>query len=230
MLEVPVYNAEGQQTETLSVDEAVFGGEVNADLVKQAVVAYHANRRQGTVGTRSRGMVAGSTRKLFRQKGTGSARRGAIRTNVMTGGGVAFAKRPRSFRKKLPRKMRRAALKSAILAKMLGGSFYVVDGLKMDAPKTKTMATLLENIGINRTCLMAIAERDANVYLSSRNIQDLTVRITEELNAFDIAIRQRMLVTREALEALLKIDEPKAATAPEQAAQAAAAEVSTDAE
>ena len=203
MQEVPVYNPEGERIETLKIDEVIFGGQVNAPLLKQAVVTYHANSRQGSAATRGRSMVKGSTRKMFRQKGTGNARRGPRRTHVVKGGGVAFGKRPRSFRKKLPRNMRRAALDSAILAKILGKDLMVVDGLKVDAPRTRTMASLMINLKINRSCLLALADRDHNVYLSSRNIQDLTVRTAEELNAFDVATRRKMLVTREALAALM---------------------------
>jgi large subunit ribosomal protein L4 len=153
--------------------------------------------------TRGRSQVEGSTRKLYRQKGTGNARRGAIRTNVMRGGGVAFGKMPREYRKKMPRKMRKAALQSALLAKLQGGDLLVLDELSMDAPRTKTLAETLKNLQVNRTCLLALAERDANVYLSSRNLQDLTVRIAEELNAFDVATRQKMIVTRQAMDRLL---------------------------
>ena len=203
MLEVPVYNTSGEKVESLQVDEAAFGGQVNVALLKQAIVAYHANRRQGSATTRSRGLVVGSTRKLFRQKGTGNARRGARRTNVLRGGGVAFAKVPHDYGKRLPRKMRRAALDSAILAKILGEDLMVVDGLKIDAPRTREMAVVLRNLAVDRSCLLALGERDRNVYLSARNIPDLTVRIAEELNAFDVATRQKMLVTREAMQALL---------------------------
>jgi len=203
MLEVPVYNTEGKQIETLSVGDEAFGTRVNAALLKQAVVAYHANKRQGTAATKSRGMVEGSTKKLFRQKGTGNARRGSSRTNILRGGGVAFAKRRRDFRKKLPQKMRLAARKTAILAKILGNDLAVVDGLTCEAPKTSQMAKLLSNLSINRSCLLALHQRDTNIYLSSRNLQDLTVRTAEELNAFDIATRQKMLITREAMEMLM---------------------------
>jgi len=203
MMEVPVYNTRGEKTGAIEVDESVFGSTVNVSLLKQAVVAYHANQRQGTAATRSRGMVSGSTRKLFRQKGTGNARRGQRRTNVLKGGGVAFAKQTRDYRKKMPRKMRRAALASAILAKILGGDLLVVEGLGLDAPKTSEMATLLKDLGINRSCLLALAQRDNTIYLSSRNIGDLTVRIAAELNAAEIALRQKMLVTREAMDAMM---------------------------
>jgi len=208
MLAVPVYNTDGKQTETLKIDESVFGGRVNRALLKQAVVAYHAHRRQGTAATKSRGMVAGSTAKLFRQKGTGRARRGSARANVLRGGGMAFAKRQRDFGKKLPRKMRKAALASAILAKILGEDLAVVDGLKLDAPRTKDMAGVLKNLKINRSCLLAIAGPNEAVYLSGRNLPDLTVRTAGELNAFDVATRRKMLVTREAIDALMSREEP----------------------
>ncbi len=203
MLEVPVYNTSGQKIDTLKVDEKVLGGTVNAALVKQAVVAYHANQRQGTAQTKSRADVVGSTRKLYRQKGTGNARRGNVRTNVMKGGGMAFAKRTRDFRQGLPKKMRQAALKSAILAKLLGSDLMVLDGLNLDAPKTAQMAKLLQALQVNRSCLLTLAQRDANVYLSSRNLPDLTVRIAEELNAYDVATRQKMIVTLDAMKALV---------------------------
>ena len=203
MLEVPVYNTNGEKIDSLQVDEARFGGVVNAPLVKQAIVAYHANRRQGAAATKSRGQVAGSTKKMFRQKGTGYARRGSRRTNILRGGGMAFGKKPRSYRKKLPRNMRKAALASAILAKMLGEDLLVIDGLRMDAPKTADLARLLRALEINRSCLLALHDRDPNVYLSSRNLPDLTVRTTAELNAFDVAMRRKMLVTSEAMQAWL---------------------------
>ncbi|MFP4104699.1 MAG: 50S ribosomal protein L4 [Phycisphaerae bacterium] len=203
MLEVAVYNTEGEKIDTMQVDETLLGGEVNADLVKQAVVTYEANARQGSAATRSRGMVAGSTKKLFRQKGTGNARRGAIRTNVLRGGGVAFAKTPKSWRKKLPKKMRKAALKSAVLAKILGEDLIVLDGLSIEEPKTRTMADIVKKLGINRSCLLTIGERNKAVYLSSRNIPDLTVRITDELNARDVAVRQKMVITTDAMKAMI---------------------------
>lgn len=202
MLEVPVYDIQGKQVDTLQVDENDFGGYVNEVLLKQAVVAYHANKRQGSASTLTRGMVSGSTAKAFKQKGTGRARRGDMRTPLLRGGGHTFAKAPRDFRKKFPRKMRHRALKSALLAKMLGQDLMVLQGLSMTEPKTKTLVSLLKNLKINRTCLLALGDRDANIHLSSRNIADLTVRTAGELNAFDVATRRKMIVTSEAMSAL----------------------------
>ena len=202
MLDVPVYNTNGEQVDSFAVDEQVLGGKVNVPLLKQAVVAYHAGRRRSAATTKSRGMVSGSSRKLFRQKGTGNARRGTIRTNILRGGGVAFGKKPRSFRKRLPRKMRRAAVASAILAKVLGEDLIIVDELKLESPRTKDMAKIVANLKINRSCLLTLAEQDTDTYLSARNLPDITVRAACDLNAYDIATRQKMLVTLEAMKAL----------------------------
>jgi len=199
MLEVPVYNTNGERLGLMKIDEAVFGGTVNAPLLKQAVVAYHANRHQCSARTRGRSEVEGSTRKVYRQKGTGNARRGAIRTNIMRGGGVAFAKQPIKRRKSIPKRMRKAALNSAILAKILGGDLMILDGLEMPEPKTAKMAEILENLKINRSCLLALDKRDRNVYLSCRNLGDVAVRVVDELNAYDVATRQKMLMTSDAI-------------------------------
>ena len=210
VLQVPVYNTRGEQIDTIEVDEARFGGRVNPALLKQAIVAYHANRHQGTAATRGRSQVAGSGRKLYRQKGTGHARRGNLRTNLLRGGGVAFAKFPGRPRKRLNRKMRRRALGSAILAKMLGGDLLVVDGLKLSEPKTRAVAEVLANLRINRSCLLALPANDEVLFKSARNIPDVTVRVVAELNAYDVATRQKMLLTREAMDVLLEA--PCAAT------------------
>jgi large subunit ribosomal protein L4 len=204
MLEVPVYNTSGQQVDTLQIEEQAFGGEVNPSLIKQAVVAYHANGRRGTAHTRGRGEVAGSTKKLFRQKGTGRARRGNIRTNIMRGGGVAFAKKPHSFRKALPKKMRRGALNSAILAKILGEDLLVVDGLSVDEPRTRVVADVLSNLNVGRSCLLTIDQHNEALWKSARNIPGLLVRAATDLNAFDVATKSKMLMTREAMDLLLE--------------------------
>jgi len=203
MLEVQVYDIKGKQGEALKVNEDLFGREVNVALLKQAIVSYHANKRQATAATKSRGMVKGSRRKMFRQKGTGFARRGSAQANILRGGGVAFAKQSRDCRKDMPRKMRRAALRSAILAKIIGGDLVVLEGFKIDEPKTKKMAQLMKDLKIDRSCLLALAKADRNAYLSSRNIADLTVRAAGDLNAFDVATRQKMIITSDAMKALM---------------------------
>ena len=203
MLDVPVYNEGGDQTETVPVDEASLGGRVRPALLKQAVVMYLANRRQGSATTRSRSMVVGSTKKLYRQKGTGHARMGQSRTAIRRGGGVAFAKRPRSFRQAMPKKMRRLARNNAVLAKILSGDLLLLDQLQYDEPKTKRLAGTLRVLKADRGCVVALAARDENVYKSARNLPRTEVRPVEELNAYDVLSRNRLLMTKEALAWLL---------------------------
>jgi large subunit ribosomal protein L4 len=202
MLEIPVYNTSGEKVEDLQIDESVFGGEVNVDLLKQAVLTYQAHGRQGTARTKSRSEICGTTKKMYRQKGTGNARHGNRKAPILRSGGHAFAKRPREFGGKLPKKMRRAALRSAILAKALGGDLCVLDGLEMSEPKTKELAAVMANLKINRRCLLALGERNKTIYLSSRNLPDVTVRIVEELNACDVATRPKLILTRQAIDTL----------------------------
>src|SRR3954464_2225857 len=140
MIEVPIFNQTGQKVSTIQVDEAKLGGEVNKDLLKQALTMYHANQRQGTAQTQARGEVAGSTRKMFRQKGTGNARTGGIRNPIKKGGGHAKQKRPKDWRQAMPKKARRAATRSAILAKLQSNDVKVVDTISLEAAKTKQVA------------------------------------------------------------------------------------------
>ncbi len=203
MLDVPIYNTAGEKIDTLQVDEERFGKTVNVPLLKQVIVAYRANRRQGSASTRGRSQVSGSTRKLFRQKGTGRARRGNIRTNVLRGGGVAFAKTPGGFEKGLPRKMRRKALDSAILAKILGQDLLVLDELSVSEPKTKVVAEVMVNLKINRSCLLTIGRHDEVLWKSARNLPDVHVCVAGDLNALEVVNRQKMVITREAMNLLL---------------------------
>ncbi|MCE5186700.1 MAG: 50S ribosomal protein L4 [Planctomycetaceae bacterium] len=203
MIDVKVYNREGKELESLQVDETLFGGEVRYPLLKQAIVMYHANKRLGTAATKSRGLVAGSTRKLYKQKGTGNARAGTVRTPVRKGGGVAFAKVLRDFGKDMPKKQRRLACDSALLAKMLSGKLMIVDELNFDAPKTKEFARVLGNLKIQKSCLIAIGQQDTMVYKSARNLPKVDVTVVTDLNAGAICNKQQMLFTKEAFTALL---------------------------
>lgn len=204
MLDVPVYNEDGDQIETVSVDEASLGGEVRPALLKQALVMYQANRRQGSSSTKSRGMVAGTTHKLYRQKGTGNARAGSSRTNIRRGGGMAFAKRPRDFRKSMPKKMRRLARDNAILAKILSGDLLLLEELQYEQPKTKRFATMLRQLKAERGCVVALAEQEENIYKSARNIPKTDVMEVAQLNAYDILRRNRLVMTKQSLASLLE--------------------------
>lgn len=209
MMNVTVYNREGKEIDTLQVDEAVLGGEIRYPLLKQAIVMYHANKRLGTAATKSRGMVAGSTRKLYRQKGTGNARAGTVRTPVRVGGGVTFAKKVRDFSQRMPKQQRRLARDSAVLAKLQSGSVLIVDELNFEAPKTKEFARVLKNLKINRSCLVTIPGLNDNLYKSVRNVPKVDVMVVGDLNAGDICNRQKMLFTRDAFMAFINREEVK---------------------
>ncbi len=202
-----VYNTDGQEVESLKVDEAVFGGSVRYPLLKQAIVMYHANKRVGTAANKGRSMVAGSGRKLFRQKGTGNARIGNIRTGKRVGGGVTFAKSLRDFSKRMPKKQRRLARDSAILAKLLSNNVVVVDGLTFERPKTKDFKGVLNNLKIERSCLVTINSADVNLYKSAKNIPKVAVMPVSELNAGDICNYRKMLFTKEAFLSVLNRDQ-----------------------
>ena len=203
MIEVPVYNQTGQKVDTLEVDEGKLGGEVRKNLLKQALVMYHANQRQGTVRTLARGEVAGSTRKMFRQKGTGNARTGGIRNPIKKGGGHAKQKRPKDWRQAMPKKARRLARNSAILSKIQSNDIRVIDQIALDQPKTKLMAGVFKALGIDRSCLFALPGRDENLERSARNIDRTTLTTVDQLNAWDILQNRTLLLTRAGMEKLL---------------------------
>ena len=203
MIEVPVYNQTGDKVDTLQVDEAKLGGEVRRNLLKQALVMYHANQRQGSVRTLARGEVAGSTRKMFRQKGTGNARTGGIRNPIKKGGGHAKQKRPKDWRQAMPKKARRLARNSAILSKIQSNDIRVIDQIALDQPKTRLMAGVFKALGIDRSCLFALPGRDENLERSARNIDRTTLTTVDQLNAWDILRNRTLVVTRAGMEKLL---------------------------
>ncbi len=162
---------------------------------------YLANQRQGSNKTKTRGEVSGSTKKLYKQKGTGNARAGARRTPVRRGGGHANARQPRSYYYRLPRKAVQAATRMAIAAKISSGSVVVVDQIKMEAPKTKVLAGAFKALGLEgQTKTLALGGLDRNVYLSGRNIQGCTVSPVSDLNALIVLRPRKLVVTREALD------------------------------
>jgi len=204
MIEVAIYNQTGEQTGTLQVDEAKLGGpEVNKALLKQAIVMYHANKRQGTVRTQARGEVAGSTRKMFRQKGTGNARTGGIRNPIKVGGGHAKQKRPKDWRQAMPKKARRIARNHAILSKLQSNDVRVVDTFTLDAPKTRSVAALYKALKIDRRVLFALDGKSTAVEKSARNLENTTLTTIEQLNAWDILNNRTLLTTKEGLEKIL---------------------------
>ncbi len=205
MIDLPVLDKSGKQVDTLAIDETALGNEVRPNLLKQAYVMYHANRRQGSARTKSRGMVKGSTRKLYRQKGTGNARVGNARTIIRKGGGVAFAKTKatETFRKRMPKGMRRLANRNALLAKLVDGEVKCIDVLDFDAPRTRNMKDVLASCGVNRTCLVALNEENRNAALSARNLADVDIIRIDQLNAFELLNHRFLVVDRASLEGWL---------------------------
>jgi len=209
MIDLTVYNRDGQEVESLKVEESALGSSVRYPLLKQAIVMYQANKRVGTAATKGRSMISGSGKKLFRQKGTGFARAGNRRTGKRVGGGVTFAKVNRNFRKRMPKKQRRLARDSAILAKLLSNNVVVVDGLNIEKPQTSDFVGILNNLKIlsKDSCLVTINDYDDNLYRSAKNIPKLSVMPVAELNAGDICNHRKMLITKDAFLSLLKRDE-----------------------
>src|SRR5690349_5381769 len=196
MIEVPIYNQSGSKVDTIKVDEAKLGGEVHRNLLKQAITMYHANQRQGTVRTLARGEVEGSTRKIFRQKGTGNARQGSIRQPVRKGGGHAKQKRPKDWRQALPKKARRLARDSAILSKLQSNDVRVLDKIELTEAKTKHVVAMYKALGIDRSCLLALPGRDQAVERSARNIERTTLTTVAQLNAWDILNNRTLVLTK----------------------------------
>lgn len=204
MPKVAVYNMEGKQVGELELNDAIFGVKVNHDLMHKVVVSQLANRRQGTVATKNRSLVRGGGRKPWRQKGTGRARQGSIRSPQWVGGGVVFGPTPRDFSYRLPKKARRAALKSALSAKVQAGDFIVLDELVVKQPKTKTMVAILNALGVDKKPLVVTGEWDKNVELSTRNIPGAVVAKSQGLNVYDILNASKMVITKDAI---LKLEE-----------------------
>lgn len=205
MIQLPVLDKTGKKVDVLTIDPATLGGEVRPALLKQAYVITHGNQRQGSARTKSRGMVEGSTRKLYKQKGTGNARRGAVRTVIMKGGGVAFAKTKtrENYRTQLTKKMRRLANRNALLAKLVDDEVKCVNDLAFKAPRTKEFAAVLKALGADRSTLVALDADNRNAHLSARNIEGVTVTRVAQLNAFDLLNHRYLVVDRASLESFL---------------------------
>ncbi len=202
-MEIPVLNKSGKQVAVIKVDVQALGGEVNHALLKQAFVRYHTNTRQGSARTRSRGMVEGSTRKLYKQKHTGNARAGPVRTPIRRGGGHTFAKtRTReNYRLDMPVKMRRKANRNALLAKLLDNEVRVIDSLSFTEPKTRAFQDLLAACKVDRSCLVALAPENANARLSARNVDGVTVVNSRQFTCYDLLNHRYVVIAKEDLQA-----------------------------
>lgn len=198
MAEVSVLNMEGNEVEKLNLNDSIFGVEINEHLVHLAVVSQLANNRQGTQSARTRSEVRGGGRKPWRQKGTGHARQGSIRAPQWTGGGVVFAPKPREYSKKLNKKERRLALKSALTSRVNENKFIVVDEFKFEDVKTKNVANMLNNLNVKKA-LVIMGDKNDNLILSARNIPGVKTALTSTINVYDILKYDTVVVSKEAV-------------------------------
>ncbi len=208
-ISLPVMNAQGQTVGTVEVDPADLGGKINKQLLHEVVLMYLANQRAGTHSTLRRGEVAGSTKKLFRQKGTGNARVGTKRTNKRKGGGTAKGPKPRDYEYHLPRKAVQSATRMAILSRLKDNEAVVLDELKLTEIRTKPVADALRSLRVaDKTCLLSLgaSDIDANktIYRSARNIRGMAVLPAAQLNAYEVLRPKRLVLTKAALQELCK--------------------------
>ena len=194
-MQVPVYSLAGDVVEHIEISDEVFGVPFNQAVVHQAVVRQQANARQGTVNTKTRSEVSGSTRKLFRQKGTGLARAGSRKSPLRRGGGITFGPKPRSYRQAMPKKMRQLALRCVLSAKAGDGELVVLEQLKLDEPKTKEMVRILAALGVDSSALIVTSEPEDNVVKSARKLPGIKTMPASLLNVVDILSYKMLLMT-----------------------------------
>ena len=204
MANVSVYNMEGKEVGTIELNDAVFGVEVNEHLVHLAVVRQLANNRQGTQKAKTRSEVSGGGRKPWRQKGTGHARQGSTRAPQWTGGGVVFAPTPRDYSVKMNKKERRAALKSALTSRVQENKLIVLDELKLDEVKTKAMQNVLNNLNVSKA-MVVLADNDANVVLSARNIPNVVTALPNTINVYDVLKYNTVILTKASAAAIEEV-------------------------
>ncbi|MCP4426900.1 MAG: 50S ribosomal protein L4 [Chloroflexi bacterium] len=199
-MKVPVKNMAGEEVSSVELPVSVFEANINRGLMHQALVRQMANARQGTHKAKGRSEVSYSTAKIYRQKGTGNARHGSRRAPIFVGGGVAHGPKPRKYTKQMPRKMRRAALRSALSIKAGNGDIVILDELRMDAPKTKEMAAMLERLGAEAGALILVAEQDENVDKSIRNLSNAKALRANYLNVRDLLGYNKIIMPLASLE------------------------------
>lgn len=207
-MDVPVINMSGKAVGSIAVDESALGGEVNAALIKQAYVRYHSNMRQGSARSRNREQTEGSTKKIYKQKGTGNARHGDRKVNIFRGGGHGHSKKRtrEDFRQDMPKKMRRKANRNALLAKLRDSEVRIIDAISFSAPKTKEFKDFLKAINVDKTALVIVssdADKAKNALLSGRNVEDVTLARTDDLTAFNMLNHRYVVISKADFEAWL---------------------------
>ena len=204
MAQVSVYNMEGKEVESIDLNDAVFGVEVNEHLVHMAVVQQLANNRQGTQKAKTRSEVSGGGRKPWRQKGTGHARQGSTRAPQWTGGGVVFAPVPRDYSFKMNKKEKRAALKSALTSRVQENKLIVIDELKFDEIKTKNFKAVMDNLKVNKAYVV-LNENDEKVVKSARNLPNVQTALTNTINVYDVMKGGTVILTKDAVKTIEEV-------------------------
>jgi len=197
---VPVYNVSGEKVSEIQLNDSIFGIEINTHVMHAVVKNQLANKRQGTQSAKTRAEVRGGGRKPWRQKGTGRARHGSSRSPIWVGGGTVFAPKPRDYSYKLPKKVRRLAMKSALSSKVLSENLIVLDDLQMEQAKTKEMANILRNLKVDGKALIVMEQVNDSVIRSARNIPGIQTTLVNTLNVYDILKYDRFIITRNAVE------------------------------
>ena len=204
MAKVSVYNMEGKEVESIDLNDAVFGVEVNEHLVHMAVVQQLANNRQGTQKAKTRSEVSGGGRKPWRQKGTGHARQGSTRAPQWTGGGVVFAPVPRDYSFKMNKKEKRAALKSALTSRVQENKLIVIDELKFDEIKTKNFKAVMDNLKVSKAYVV-LNENDEKVVKSARNLPNVQTALTNTINVYDVMKGGTVILTKDAVKTIEEV-------------------------
>lgn len=202
-LSAPVVGTDGKAIGKVALPEALFGVKVNTQAITQAVRVYLANQRSGSASTKTRGEVEGSTRKIYRQKGTGRARHGAIRAPIFVGGGIVFGPKPRDFRLKLTKKLRRAALASSLTASFHDGKIVVIDGLEKLPPKTKSFEKALSNVK-EKPALLVVGPKSDTIVRGARNLKDIAILRAGNLNPYMVLSSRTLIFTKQALPVLVE--------------------------
>ncbi|MBR3212580.1 MAG: 50S ribosomal protein L4 [Firmicutes bacterium] len=205
MAKITMLKMDGTEAGTIELKDEIFGIEPNQDAVHAVVVNYLANQRQGTQSAKTRSEVRGGGRKPFRQKGTGRHRQGSSTDPSQVGGGIVFAPKPRDYRYAVPKKLKRLALKSALSAKVQDNEMIVLDEIKFDAPKTKEMVKMLENVKAGKKALIVTAEKDENVVKSAANIPGVRTALVGTMNVYEIVNAGSFIVTKEAVEKIQEV-------------------------
>lgn len=199
MPKLALYKQDGTQNGEVTLNDSIFGIEPNENVVFDAIIMQRASLRQGTHAVKSRGQVSGGGRKPWRQKGTGRARAGSTRSPIWRGGGTVFGPTPRSYSYKLPKKVRRLAIKSVLSTKVIDQDLIVVDALNFDAPKTKEFAQVLKNLNVDTKVLVVVEDGNDFTMLSARNLPGVTVVTTDNVTVLDVVSHTKLILTQTAL-------------------------------